>query len=133
MKRILLLLLALLLSLGTCLSLVACGGNNSDPENDEILAVYNAYRAAAAEAGDEPLDYDAWLETVKGATGAKGDKGDKGDAGANGLTPFIGENGNWWIGTTDTGVAAAGQNGTNGTNGTNGASAYEIWLSLGNT
>ena len=128
MKRILLLLLALLLSLGTCLSLVACGGNNSDPENDEILAVYNAYRAAAAEAGDEPLDYDAWLETVKGATGAKGDKGDKGDAGANGLTPFIGENGNWWIGTTDTGVAAT----AGGPKGDDGKSAYEIWLEAGN-
>lgn len=32
----------------------------------------------------------------------KGPKGDSGD------TPFIGENGNWWIGQTDTGVAASG-------------------------
>ena len=43
----------------------------------------------------------------KGDRGEKGDKGDKGDKGADGLTPFIGENGNWWIGTTDTGVKAA--------------------------
>ena len=42
----------------------------------------------------------------KGDRGEKGDKGDKGDKGADGLTPFIGENGNWWIGTTDTGVKA---------------------------
>lgn len=28
--------------------------------------------------------------------------------GEDGLTPFIGENGNWWIGETDTGVAAGG-------------------------
>jgi hypothetical protein len=28
--------------------------------------------------------------------------------GANGLTPFIGENGNWWIGDEDTGVKAEG-------------------------
>jgi hypothetical protein len=28
--------------------------------------------------------------------------------GKDGLTPFIGENGNWWIGEEDTGVAAAG-------------------------
>ena len=27
--------------------------------------------------------------------------------GKDGLTPFIGENGNWWIGTTDTGMKAA--------------------------
>lgn len=32
----------------------------------------------------------------------------KGDAGTDGKTPFIGENGNWWIGDTDTGVPAAG-------------------------
>ena len=30
----------------------------------------------------------------------------KGKDGANGLTPFIGSNGNWWIGATDTGVKA---------------------------
>ena len=34
-------------------------------------------------------------------------KGTKGDKGADGLTPFIGENGNWWIGEKDTGVKAA--------------------------
>ena len=43
----------------------------------------------------------------KGDRGEKGDKGDKGDKGADGLTPFIGENGNWWIGEKDTGVKAA--------------------------
>lgn len=31
--------------------------------------------------------------------------------GENGLTPFIGENGNWWIGDTDTGVNAQGGSG----------------------
>ena len=35
--------------------------------------------------------------------------------GEDGLTPYIGENGNWWIGEEDTGVQAAGQNGTAGT------------------
>ena len=33
-------------------------------------------------------------------------KGDKGDPGKDGLTPFIGANGNWYIGTLDTGVKA---------------------------
>lgn len=50
-------------------------------------------------------------------TGEKGDKGDKGDigtAGGDGLTPYIGDNGNWWIGTTDTGVKAQGNTGTDG-------------------
>lgn len=40
-----------------------------------------------------------------------------GGSGADGITPNIGPNGNWWIGGTDTGVKAAGTNGTNGSNG----------------
>lgn len=28
--------------------------------------------------------------------------------GINGLTPYIGDNGNWWIGYTDTGTKAEG-------------------------
>jgi hypothetical protein len=37
--------------------------------------------------------------------------------GLNGITPHIGENGNWWIGTTDTGVHAQGEKGEQGENG----------------
>lgn len=44
--------------------------------------------------------------------------------GADGLTPHIGENGNWWIGEIDTGVKARGTDGKNGTNGTNGVDGY---------
>lgn len=44
----------------------------------------------------------------KGDKGDKGDTGDKGDPGQNGLTPYIGENNNWWIGETDTGVSGSG-------------------------
>jgi len=49
---------------------------------------------------------------LTGAKGEKGDKGDKGDtgeqgpAGKDGLTPYIGEDGLWYIGTECTGVAA---------------------------
>lgn len=34
--------------------------------------------------------------------------------GKDGKTPFIGENGNWWIGSTDLGVPVTGENGFNG-------------------
>ena len=30
---------------------------------------------------------------------------------ATGATPYVGENGNWWIGDKDTGIAAAGKDG----------------------
>ena len=37
--------------------------------------------------------------------------GVNGQNGKDGLTPYIGENGNWWIGETDTGVKAKGVDG----------------------
>lgn len=57
-----------------------------------------------------------------------------GQAGADGVTPHIGQNGNWFIGDTDTNVKAEGtkgdkgDDGTPGTNGTNGKSAYELYV-----
>ena len=47
----------------------------------------------------------------------KGLDGEDGVDGKDGNTPFIGENGNWWIGTTDTGVKAAGVDGEKGDKG----------------
>ena len=43
--------------------------------------------------------------------------GDAGKDGENGLTPYIGENGNWWVGDTDTGVSAKGPQGDPGPQG----------------
>ena len=40
--------------------------------------------------------------------------------GKNGDTPFIGENGNWWLGVTDIGVKAAGVDGEKGDKGDKG-------------
>lgn len=34
--------------------------------------------------------------------------------GRDGLTPYVGNNGNWWIGDTDTGVKAQGEKGARG-------------------
>lgn len=53
--------------------------------------------------------------SISGLAGEKGDKGDKGDPGPkgdqgpkgdSGNSPYIGTNGNWWIGDFDTGVQA---------------------------
>lgn len=49
-----------------------------------------------------------------------GAKGDTGAAGKDGLTPHIGENGNWWIGDTDTGISAKGAKGDTGAKGEKG-------------
>ena len=59
----------------------------------------------------------AGINGKDGADGKDGTNGQNGSDGADGNTPFIGENGNWWIGTTDTGVKAAGVDGEKGDKG----------------
>lgn len=52
-----------------------------------------------------------------GAPGAKGDPGEKGDPGApgkDGITPTIGANGNWYLGSTDTQKPSRGAKGDKG-------------------
>lgn len=41
-----------------------------------------------------------------GLNGQDGEDGEDGEDGKDGITPTIGDNGNWWIGDTDTGVQA---------------------------
>lgn len=57
------------------------------------------------------------MDTGVKAVGTDGRDGVDGKNGADGLTPAIGENGNWWIGDTDTGVKAGGADGKDGTDG----------------
>nr|DAL41873.1 MAG TPA_asm: collagen alpha 1(VIII) chain protein [Bacteriophage sp.] len=81
------------------------------------------------------------IDTGKPSRGANGDKGDAGatgpagpvgpqgpagapgkdgTAGANGVTPHIGNNGNWYIGSTDTGKPSRGVAGAKGSDGARG-------------
>lgn len=57
---------------------------------------------------------------IQGFKGDKGDKGDPGPAGADGVTPTIGENGNWYLGETDTGKPSRGLQGPKGDTGDQG-------------
>lgn len=50
----------------------------------------------------------------KGDPGPQGDPGAKGDPGKNGITPTIGANGNWYLGTTDTNKPSRGAKGDKG-------------------
>lgn len=56
--------------------------------------------------GEQGIQGDPGERGPQGIQGDKGDKGDRGDKGDTGLTPTIGANGNWFIGSTDTGVKA---------------------------
>lgn len=59
-----------------------------------------------------------WLASLKGATGAAGANGKDGE---NGKTPYVGDNGNWYIGTDDTGKPSRGAKGDKGEPGSPGA------------
>ena len=123
---------SLLLLLSSATLLFSCGGGNpsatstlesepsissslSQEDKDEFHEIYDLYVVAARAKGQTPLSYEDWLASIRG---------DKGEPGRDGLTPYIGGNGNWWIGSTDTGIPAqgpAGQNGQDGQDGQDGA------------
>lgn len=55
-----------------------------------------------------------------GPQGPKGDPGTDGKDGTDGITPHIGDNGNWYLGGTDTGKPSRGATGPAGANGKDG-------------
>lgn len=95
-----------------CLMPFVLTGCNSQPGK-------SAYELAVEQGFEGTLD--EWLESLKGEQGDKGDQGEKGEQGDTGLTgndgktPYIGENGNWWIGNEDTGYRAVGKDGESST------------------
>ena len=79
-------------------------GDNSDPNNP--------IAAKEGNVGDTYIDLDTGTVYVKDENGWQVDP--NGAAGLHGTTPHIGDNGNWWIGDTDTGVSATGSQGPAG-------------------
>ena len=55
-----------------------------------------------------------WLASLKGATGAPGANGKDG---TDGKTPYVGDNGNWFVGSDDTGKPSRGEKGDKGDTG----------------
>ena len=51
----------------------------------------------------------------------------KGDKGADGITPHIGENGNWYLDTTDTGKPSRGEKGLKGDKGDTPVKGTDYW------
>ena len=106
------------------------GANGKTPEfrvNENILQWryvgdeiwLNLYDLTALKGADgrDGVDGKDGINGKDGAAGKDGTNGQNGRDGKDGNTPFIGENGNWWIGETDTGVKAAGVDGEKGDKG----------------
>ena len=72
------------------------------------LNAYLDYRGPKGERGEKG---------EQGEKGEKGDTGAKGNPGDDGITPTIGENGNWYLGSTDTGKPSRGIQGEKGDTG----------------
>ena len=114
-KKLLNCSLAMALVFGTASFLTGCNKDDGSSKTEESKQ-YQIYKLAV-DAGATDLSYEDWIVSIKGAKGN------------DGVTPHIGNNGNWWIGTTDTGVkaqGAAGQNGAAGADGEDGAAGNGI-------
>ncbi len=86
------------------------GGGGADGKSAYEIAVENGFE------GDEK----AWLASLKGDKGNTGPAGADGKPGADGkdgITPTVGSNGNWYLGTTDTGQPSRGEQGPAGKDG----------------
>ena len=76
--------------------------------------------------GEQGLKGDTGETGATGAAGPQGEQGPQGEpgpqgpAGADGVTPTIGENGNWYLGETDTGKPSRGEQGLKGDTGDQG-------------
>ena len=94
--------------------------------DDDIMTVYltsGAHYSSGSLRGPQGVKGDAGAKGEKGDPGAQGEKGATGAAGApgaDGITPTIGANGNWFLGSTDTGKPSRGEKGEQGVQGEKG-------------
>ena len=77
-------------------------------------------RGATGAQGPKGPKGDTGAQGPKGDTGATGAKGATGAQGPAGTTPTIGSNGNWYLGSTDTGKPSRGATGAQGPKGPKG-------------
>ena len=114
----------------SCLLGPICTGTqpeeNTPTEATPTLVQSLLTKAEAAVSVADALRTDADAGLFNGRDGKDGTNGQDGKDGIDGVdgkdgnTPFIGDNGNWWIAGSDTGVKAQGADGADGQNGENG-------------
>lgn len=86
---------------------------------DTVADVYDDTLIPVEHSGNAKKMTGAQWKAFAVAAAQNVNKGEPGD------TPYIGENGNWYIGKTDTGVQAEGKDGEDGKNGTNGTNGKD--------
>ena len=102
-------------------------GEKGDKGDAFTYSDFTAEQLAAlkGEKGDKGDTGDTGPQGIQGVQGPQGAKGDPGTPGKDGITPHIGDNGNWYLGATDTGKPSRGVAGSAGQAGKDGKSAYQ--------
>lgn len=97
-------------------------GAKGEPGQDGVTPTFSI---ESVETGEPGTDADVTMTGDAPNHGLKfviprGDKGDTGAAGADGKTPYVGDNGNWFVGSDDTGKPSRGAKGEPGSPGARG-------------
>ena len=97
-------------------------GAKGEPGKDGVTPTFSI---ESVETGEPGTDADVTMTGDAPNHGLKfviprGDKGDTGAAGADGKTPYVGDNGNWFVGSDDTGKPSRGEKGEPGSPGARG-------------
>ena len=94
------------------------GGGSGTPGKDGV-GIGRIEKTSTQELVDTYTIYltDESTYTFTVTNGKDGNPGAKGDPGEDGITPTIGENGNWYLGETDTGKPSRGERGDPGQKG----------------
>ena len=95
----------------------------------------SAYQSYVDTTSDNPVLTEVqWIASLHGQDGADGQDGQDGTNGADGVTPHIDQTtGNWFIGSTDTGVHAQGPAGQDGQSGSVANQLQADWNQTDNT
>lgn len=125
MKKVLLSIFGSVLILGSVGVCAAGSAVDGKPfQNSDVTTWFDsdimAIKGAAGENGKDGKDGAPGRDGKDGINGVDGKDGTNGKDGADGVTPHIGDNGNWYIGETDTGIKAEGTDGADGQDGING-------------
>jgi hypothetical protein len=96
-------------------------GKDGYAKTEDIQSAVNDALAKAKASGEfDGKDGKDGIDGKDGSPGADGQDGKPGADGADGITPHIGNNGNWYIGETDTGKPSRGADGRDGEPGKDG-------------
>ena len=109
-----------ILAFAALFSLSACGKKDANviqgPQGEQGIQGVQGEQGPKGDKGDQGEKGDTGAQGIQGPQGEQGaqgiqgpqgEQGIQGPQGPRGFSPYIGDNGNWWINDEDTGVKAS--------------------------